>query len=111
MMDPWYVAAGIGIVAAITWTLRAAPFAMLAPLRENELLAYLEQRMPVGIMLILAAYTLREVHPTMLTTAGPAALALAVTVGLHLWRGSATLSIFSGTAVYVGLASAVAAFG
>lgn len=33
--------------------------------------------------------------------------ALAVTVGVHLWRRDALLSIFAGTAVHVALASTV----
>lgn len=109
MHDPVYILSGVLISAAITWTLRAAPFAMLAPLRKSELLAYLGERMPVGIMLILAAYTMRDLELADLAS-GPSALAaLAVTIGLHLWRGNAMLSIFVGTAVNVALTSALTA--
>ncbi len=106
-----YLLAGILISAAITWAMRAVPFGMLAPLRDSELLAYLGARMPVGIMLILALYTVRDVNPTEVMHFGPTVLGIAITVVLQLWRGSATLSIFSGTAVYVALSSAVAAAG
>lgn len=104
-----YLLAGILISAAITWSMRAVPFTMLAPLRDSDLLAYLGERMPVGIMLILAVYTVRDVNPVELVSAGPTALALAITAVLQWWRGNATLSIFSGTAVYVTLASLIAA--
>jgi branched-subunit amino acid transport protein AzlD len=107
--DPWYVLSAVLVSAAVTWTLRAAPFAMLAPLRHSALLAYIGDRMPVGVMVILAAYTLRDTEPGVLTSAGPAALALAITIGLHLWRGSMTLSIFAGTAAYVLVTSVFAA--
>jgi branched-subunit amino acid transport protein AzlD len=107
--DPWYVLAAVLASAAVTWTLRAAPFAMLAPLRHSALLAYIGDRMPVGVMVILAAYTLRDTDPVVLTSAGPAALALSITIGLHLWRGSMTLSIFAGTAAYVLVTSVIAA--
>jgi len=107
--DPWYVLSAVLVSAAVTWTLRAAPFAMLAPLRHSALLAYIGDRMPVGVMVILAAYTLRGTDPVVLASAGPAALALAITIGLHLWRGSMTLSIFAGTAAYVLMTSAIAA--
>ena len=57
--------------------------------------------MPAGLMLILVVYLVRDVPhqaPTAaLVTVGPALL-VAV---LHLWRSSALLSIFAGTAVYV----------
>lgn len=109
MPDHWYVLSGVLIAAALTWTMRAAPFVMLAPLRHSGLLAYVGERMPVGIMLILAAYTVRDVDPSAVTSVGPTALALTVTVGLQLWRSNATLSIFTGTAAYVLLASTIAA--
>jgi branched-subunit amino acid transport protein AzlD len=107
--DPWYVLSAVLVSAAVTWTLRAAPFAMLAPLRRSAPLAYIGDRMPVGVMVILAAYTLRDTDPVVLTSAGPAVLALAITIGLHLWRGSMTLSIFAGTAAYVLVTSVIAA--
>ena len=109
MTDSWYVLSAVLVSAAVTWTLRAAPFAMLAPLRHSALLAYIGDRMPVGVMVILAAYTLRDTDPVVLTSVGPAALALAITIGLHLWRGSMTLSIFAGTAAYVLVTSVIAA--
>lgn len=109
MTDPWYVLSAVLVSAAVTWTLRAAPFAMLAPLRHSALLAYIGDRMPVGVMVILAAYTLRDTAPAVLASAGPAALALGITIGLHLWRGSMTLSIFAGTAAYVLMTSVIAA--
>jgi branched-subunit amino acid transport protein AzlD len=107
--DPGYVLSGIAVSAAVTWALRAAPFAMLAPLRHSALMAHIGERMPVGMMVILAVYTLRDTDPVVATSAGPAVLALAITIGLHLWRGSMTLSIFAGTAAYVLVTSVVAA--
>lgn len=106
MPDPWYVLSGIAVSAAVTWALRAAPFAVLAPLRHSALMAHVGERMPVGMMVILAVYTLRDTS-VVLESAGPAVLALALTIGLHLWRGSMTLSIFAGTAAYVLVTSGV----
>ncbi|MGH3354119.1 MAG: branched-chain amino acid transporter permease [Nocardioides sp.] len=105
MPDPWYVLSGVAVSAAVTWALRAAPFAMLAPLRHSALLAYIGERMPVGVMVILAAYTVRDTDPAALASIGPTVLALAVTIVLQLWRGAMTLSIFAGTAVYVAVTS------
>lgn len=109
MPDHSAVLAAVLVTAAITWAMRALPFAMLAPLRDSELLGYVGERMPVGLMLILAVYTLRGVDTGSLTSVGPAVLALAVTIGLHAWLGRATLSIFAGTGVYVLLSSLIAA--
>jgi branched-subunit amino acid transport protein AzlD len=108
MPSHWYILSGILTAAAVTWTLRAAPFAMLAPLRSSGLLTYLGERLPVGLMVILAVYTLRDVRLTVLASGGATAVALAVTIGLHLWRRNAIVSIVAGTAASVILQSAPA---
>ncbi|WP_372411459.1 branched-chain amino acid transporter permease [Streptomyces luteireticuli] len=99
-----YVAAAVAISAAVTWALRSLPFAALAPLRASDTLRYLSVHMPVGVMVILTVYTLRDVSPG---GAAPVGLALAATLGLHLWRRNAVLSVLGGTAIHVALASTV----
>ncbi|GHC38969.1 branched-chain amino acid transporter permease [Streptomyces cinnamoneus] len=99
-----YVAAAVAVSAAVTWALRTLPFAALAPLRASDTLRYLSVHMPVGVMVILTVYTLRGVS---LTNALPVGLALVVTLGLHLWRRNAVLSVLGGTAIHVALASTV----
>jgi branched-subunit amino acid transport protein AzlD len=59
--------------------------------------------MPAGAMVILVAYTLRGLSPGAPWAALAVGLALAVTVGLHLWRHNAVLSILGGTAVHIAL--------
>ncbi|CAJ1585540.1 branched-chain amino acid transporter permease [[Mycobacterium] wendilense] len=101
MPDNSYIALLVGVAAAITWLLRALPFAGLAPMRNSELVKYLGLHMPLGVMVMLLIYTLRP---------GVAAggldvlwlgIAVLVTAGLHWWRAQALLSIVAGTAVYV----------
>lgn len=75
MPEPGYIIAAVLMSSAVTWALRAAPFAALAPLRHSALLPYLNENMPVGIMTILVFYTVRSVPPsltpvTMAMTAG-----------------------------------------
>lgn len=107
MPEPGYVIAAVLISGGITWALRALPFVMLAPLRESRLLTFLGERMPVGIMLILAVYTLREVELAKSTEVVAAIVALGVTIGIQLWRRKMIHSIFAGTAVYVVLMTSV----
>ncbi|MBL0885199.1 branched-chain amino acid transporter permease [Myceligenerans indicum] len=109
MADPRYLLTGILVAGAVTWALRAVPFALLAPLRDSVLVTYLGERMPVGIMLILAVYTVHGVVAEDWRSLGPTCLALAVTVGLHLWRRNLLLSIFAGTVVNVVLQSLLVA--
>ncbi|QEU90299.1 branched-chain amino acid transporter permease [Streptomyces kanamyceticus] len=106
MPDARYAVAAVVITAAVTWTLRALPFAALAPLRASGTVQYLSTRMPAGVMLILVVYCLRDIPLTQPRALAPV-VALAVTVGLHLWRRNALLSIVGGTAVHVILASTV----
>lgn len=54
-------------------------------------------------MVILVVYTLRETQFTAAPYGVPELGALALTIGLHLWRRSALLSILAGTLSYVGL--------
>jgi branched-subunit amino acid transport protein AzlD len=106
MPDPRHAVAAILVTAAVTWALRALPFAALAPLRASGTVRYLSTRMPAGVMVILVVYCLRDLPLPESRALAPLA-ALAVTAGLHLWRRNALLSIFGGTAVHVVLTSAV----
>jgi branched chain amino acid efflux pump len=105
MPDPGYLVAAAATAVAVTWGLRALPFAALARPRRSPLVGYLKAAMPVGVLVILAVYTLRAFSPQEPDRAWPTVLALAVTVALHLWRRNLPLSIFAGTAVHVALAS------
>ena len=99
-----YLIAAVAVSAAVTWGLRALPCTALAPLRASAA-GYLSARMPLGVMVILLAYTLRKLPLADPVRALPDILALAITLGLHLWRRNAVLSILGGTASYVALAS------
>ncbi|MFB7666307.1 branched-chain amino acid transporter permease [Kitasatospora sp. NPDC056138] len=104
MPDARYLILAAVVAAGVTWALRALPFAVLAPLRASATVRYLGARMPAGVMVILFVYCLRDVPLHRSQSAVPLA-ALAVTVGLHLWRRNALLSIIGGTAASVMLAS------
>lgn len=105
MPDNGYIALLVVVSSAVTWALRALPFAALAPLRESRAVTYLSVHMPVGVMVILAIYTLHTVVGDTATQVLWLAIAVAVTAGLHLWRSQALLSILVGTTCYVTLMS------
>jgi Predicted branched-chain amino acid permeases (azaleucine resistance) len=104
MPDTGYLITVAALCCAITWALRALPFTVLKPLRSSQTLQFLSTRMPAGVMVILSLYTLRTLPLTETRAIAPL-VALAVTVGLHLWRRNALLSVFAGTAVCVALSS------
>ncbi|WP_366180836.1 AzlD domain-containing protein [Actinomyces timonensis] len=100
------IAIAVVVVAAITLACRLAPFALLRG-RRSPLVAFLANAMPLGVMIVLAAYTLDGVS---LAPASwlPAVVGIAATAGLHLWRRSIGLSLIGGTAVYVAASLALA---
>lgn len=117
MPDTTYVLISLLVMGSVTVALRWAPFAFIRVLRGSELVRFLGVTMPVGVMVALVAYTLVD-RMGLVGDAGAgsgdpggwwaAPVALAVTIGLHLWRHSAALSILAGTAVYVVLVNVVA---
>jgi branched-subunit amino acid transport protein AzlD len=111
MPEPVYVLAAVAVSAGVTWALRAVPFAALSPLRANRVIGYLSSCMPAGVMVILLAYCLRNLPLADPAGLAPPLVALAVTIGLHLWRRNAVLSIVGGTVANVLLASTLLAAG
>lgn len=102
MPDTTYLAAAVALAAAITFALRALPFAVIEPLRSSHLTAELAGRMPAGLMIILVFYLLRDVpSKTPHAAAASVVVAVLVVVALHWWRANALLSIVTGTAFYV----------
>lgn len=90
----------LGALCVVTVALRALPFAAMRAFRESNLVAWLGVGMPVGVMAILVVYTAAD---RLSAPGGWASLLLAVafTVGWHVWRRSATQSILLGTLFYV----------
>ncbi len=107
MPDTGYLISVVAVSAAITWTLRALPFAVLAPLRHSALIPYIGRSIPIGVMAVLVVYTLRHTEPGDPARVVPAAAAVVVTAALHLWRRNLVLSMFVGTAVNIVLASTI----
>ena len=107
MPDAAYLASVVAVAAAVTWTLRSLPFALLAPLRRSDVVPYLATTMPVGVMAILVVHSLRHTPLAVPPHGAAAGIALAATGALHLWRRNVVLSIAGGTAVHVVLASVV----
>ena len=107
MPDDGYVLAALATILVVTFGLRALPFLVIGPLRGSAFVQFLGRYMPVGIMLILVVYTLKDVSLGDRWHGVPELVALVVTVGLHLWRRNALLSILGGTALYVVLVNTV----
>lgn len=103
MPSTGYLLAAVLISAAVTWSLRAVPFAFLHRLRERPIIAELALTLPVGIMAILVLHTVRDTDAAQISSAVPALVAIVLTAAVHWWRGNALLSIALGTGTYIGL--------
>ena len=57
--------------------------------------------LPGAIFSMLVIYCLRSVQPLQYSYGLPQAIAIAVTVGLHLWKKQMLLSIAGGTVCYM----------
>lgn len=94
----------IAISGLITVLLRALPFAALAKLRKSKYVKKLGTWMPVGIMLILAAVTLRDELFARPNTWWITLTSLAVTIIVHyVTRRKTMWSVLVGTVCYVAL--------
>lgn len=90
----------------VTVALRALPFSLLKYLKGSEFMSVLGRTMPVGVMTVLVVYTWYgqlEMPGGSLSVA----IAVAITLLLHLWRRDTGLSIVGGTVAYMILVNVV----
>ena len=71
---------------------------------HRPLMQFLSRTMPLGVMVVLVAYTLGDLSADLGRSAALVG-AVAITTGLHLWRGNVALSLIVGTASYALLAA------
>jgi branched-subunit amino acid transport protein AzlD len=104
--DAGYIAAALAIAVVITVSLRAIPFGLRALLRESALVDNLGRWMPLGAVAILAVYCLAGIGASGVPGEAVGELSgVAVTVGTHLWRRNAVLSIALGAVVCLVIAN------
>ena len=62
MNNTLYPIAVIGVVAAVTWALRAFPFLLFGNRPLPKVVRYLGKALPPAIMTVLVIYCLRDTH-------------------------------------------------
>ncbi|HIY21878.1 MAG TPA: AzlD domain-containing protein [Candidatus Flavonifractor merdigallinarum] len=108
MLTPLEAVASIAVMAVVTFLTRALPFLLFdRGERPPKLVLYLGRVLPAAIIAMLIIYCLRGVSFAGLESWLPPLLAVALVVGLHLWRHNNLLSIFGGTIFYMVLVQAV----
>lgn len=81
----------IATISVVTVLLRIVPFLALDRLSSNGYLRYLGAKMPTGVMVLLVAYTLKDLDLTKYPYGLPSILALVLSAGLY-WKSSNSLS-------------------
>ena len=106
MADGTYIATALAVAVAITFALRAAPFALKAALRDSRLVTDIGQWNPSWARsALLALYCLSSIDVSGAGHGIPELTGVAVTVATHWWRRNAVLSIVLGTAACIVLAN------
>lgn len=92
----------IAICAIGTMATRYLPFLIFSSKKPTpRYIQYLGKALPSAIFGMLVIYCLKNVSILTGTHALPELIAIAVTVGLHLWKRQMLLSIAGGTVCYM----------
>lgn len=97
MPDTGYLAATVAVAAAITFALRAAPFAVVERLRSAATVTYLGRHLPAWIMAILVVHLLRDTDLTGPLFGADRLVTVAVTAALYARTRNVLLSMTAGT--------------
>lgn len=98
----------IAICALGTMLTRFLPFFVFREGKETPpLVSYLGEALPSAIFAMLVVYSLRSVDVLAGSHGLPEAIAILITVGLHLWKRQMLLSIAGGTLCYMVLVQMV----
>ena len=92
----------ISLCALATMLTRFLPFLLFSSRRSTpKYVRYLGRALPPAIFGMLVVYCLKNVSIVSGSHGLPELIAIAVTVGLHLWKRQTLLSIAGGTIAYM----------
>lgn len=89
------------IMSLVTIGLRALPFLIFREKKAPAFIEFLGKYLPFAIMGMLVVYCLKGISFVQMPFGIPEMIAVAVVVGLHVWKRNTLLSIVSGTACYM----------
>ena len=97
MNNTIYPLAVIGVIAVVTWALRAFPFLLFGNRPLPKVIRYLGKALPPAIMTVLVIYCLRDISFSQSPFGIPELAACALVVILQVVRKNMYLSIIAGT--------------
>lgn len=92
----------IGICSVATMLTRFLPFFVFSGKRElPSFVKYMGNALPPAIFGMLIVYCLKGVSVVQFSHGIPELIAIAVVIGIHLWKRQMLLSIATGTVAYM----------
>lgn len=101
MRNSFYPAAAIGVVALVTWALRAFPFLLFGSRPLPRVIRYLGNALPPAIMTVLVIYCLRHTAFGQAPHGIPEIVSCVLVAALQIIRKNMYLSIIAGTVCYM----------
>ena len=101
MNDAIYPIAVIGVIALVTWALRAFPFLLFGSRPLPKTVQYLGRALPPAIMTVLVIYCLRNTSFDRSPFGIPELAACALVALLQIVKKNMYLSIIAGTICYM----------
>ena len=101
MNDAIYPIAVIGVIALVTWALRAFPFLLFGSRPLPKTVQYLGRALPPAIMTVLVIYCLRNTAFDRFPFGIPELAACALVTLLQIVKKNMYLSIIAGTVCYM----------
>ena len=101
MNNTMYPIAVIGVIAVVTWVLRAFPFLLFGNRPLPKVIRYLGKALPPAIMTVLVIYCLRDISFGQSPFGIPELAACVLVVILQVVRKNMYLSIIAGTVCYM----------
>jgi branched-subunit amino acid transport protein AzlD len=89
------------IAATVTFATRVIPFIFFRQKKPSPLIHYAQRYIPPMTMVILVLYCVKDTPWGDVSRAAAIFIPIVITAALHIWRGNALISIFSGTALYM----------
>ena len=97
-----YLVIAVLIMAGVTAITRFLPFLLFpAGKQKPRIILYLSQVLPTAVIGMLVIYVLKDVSFASMSNFLPELIAIAVVIGLHVWKKQPLLSIGGGTICYM----------
>lgn len=105
--DSQYVLAVLVVTSLVTFALRLLPFVALKNLSSHPVVCEVSKVMPLGVMVILVAYTVKDVSFTQVGQWLPAAGGIVATIVVHLLIKKTAVSLVFGVFCFAALGFAL----